>query len=501
MIEPHDERATMSAVRLSNVDMGKLGIRNRSPTVHRINGVVGEPESRDDRVLHPGTATKSSDREPERAAASMDLNRSLDSKSTAHHLQQLKSLSWRADPRTSFSDWTLEVLGIEDGVKKSSSLYYAHSNVIAWGPRKGGFFVQLFQERMNQRPPSNMSRIQVSPAEAEIFPIMLDFMYCENSLPLSADKACILYAMADKFVIPQLQKAIQKFVERYLSLGQMIEFIQYAREQKDYTNKEIDKLVLCAVSKLCGYLVKRPAEAKDVDPKLLLYTLEQRAKVLKKLKAEDPQTYTGEWEAERSELLSKVVAECCNAATTEDQKMSGGEYPNLTRSQFQKMMTHLPALDDHAAMTLMHVDRKLTPKTKAMAGVSNLSPEPLEKGSPSSFDDKCVEVMAARWRKGMLQKSEKENARLIEFLEELSPKVLAKLLVKVSQQYEVDILEAEESALAAKHDILSEPSRRSNVSTKVNINLPLQHPSAETMEEYAEPERLPSPDRYDNYYM
>jgi hypothetical protein len=90
-------------------------------------------------------------------------------------------------------------------------------------------------------------------------------------------------------------------------------------------------------------------------------------------------------------------------------------------------------------------------------------------------------VMAAQWRKGMLQKSKKENDRLIEFLEELSPKVLAKLLVRVSQQYEHDINAAEETAMTAcaENEVLSVPSRRSNISTKVNINLPVQHPSFE----------------------
>ncbi|KAG7367282.1 BTB/POZ domain containing protein [Nitzschia inconspicua] len=486
---------------MKGFDMEKEGwTKNTTQQVHRVRRTVDETDSRDEQPMYMYGMPRSPDRD-ERGlrTISMDLNHSLGSSSTAVHSQQLKSLSWRADPRTSFSDWTLEVVGMEGGVEKSVSLYYAHSNVIAWGPRKGGYFVHLFQERMSQRPPSNMSRIQVPSVEAGVFPIMLDFMYCENSLPLSADKACILYAMANKFAIPQLQKAIQKFVERYLNLGQMIEFIQYAREQQDYTHKEIDKLILCAVSKLCGYLVKHPEEAIDVEPTLLLYTLEQRAKVLNKLKNEDPRTYSGKWEADRSKLLSKVVAECCNAATGEDSQSSNGEYPRLTRHQFQQMMTHLPALDNDAAMVLMQVDRKLIPKITSVKNINKTSPqERIETGTSSGFDEKCVEVMAAQWRKGMLQKSEKENERLIEFLQELSPRVLAKLLVKVSQQYELDILATEESD-AARHEILSEPSRKSNVSTKVNINLPVEYPSVEMSHDdfYSPVERVPPPDRYD----
>ena len=46
-----------------------------------------------------------------------------------------KTLSWRSDPRTSFSDFTLLVVGVENSVKKSSALYYTHSNVTVWGPQ------------------------------------------------------------------------------------------------------------------------------------------------------------------------------------------------------------------------------------------------------------------------------------------------------------------------------------------------------------------------------
>jgi hypothetical protein len=467
MINHLDEKTASAMMEGNNVGTKSVVASNITTTrkINRIAGSVALMESRDDRA----TRVSSQSTDPNDGtglSVNLDLNGSLCStSSSAIHLQQLNSLSWRADPKTSFSDWTLEVVGMEGTVTKSVSLYHAHSNVIAWGPRKGGFFVHLFQERMCEIPPSTFSRIQVPPAEADVFPVMLDFMYCENSLPLSADKACILYAMGGKFVIPQLQTAIQRFVERYLSLGQMIEFIQYAREQTIYASKEIDKLVLCAVSKLCAYLVKHPKEAKEVEPSLLLYTLEQRAKVLKKLKAEDPQTYSGKWEAERSRLLSKVVAECCQMATMDVHKSPSGEYSTLSRSQFQQMMAHLPDLENHAALVLMQVDRKLASLTKPTQSYNNPH-------ATSSFDDKCVEMMTAQWRKGILQKSEKENDRLIEFLQELSPKVLAKLLVRVSQQYEQDMNIAEGTAIAAAagREVLSVPSRKSDVSTKVNIN-------------------------------
>ncbi|KAL3924586.1 MAG: hypothetical protein SGILL_000956 [Bacillariaceae sp.] len=431
-----------------------------------------------------------------RAPAVVRHTHTMGSESGTEHLN-VNGLSWRSDPRKSFSDWTLEVIAMEDGVKKSTTLYHAHSNVIAWGPRRASFFVRLFQERMKQTPPSTVSRLQVQPSEAEVFPIMLDFIYCENSLPLSADRACTLYAIADKLGIPPLKRAIQKFVERYLSLAQMIEFIQYAQEQPDYHRKEIEKLVVCAVSKLCGYLVQHPLEAKYVQPSLLVYTLEQRAKFMKKLKVEDPTTYSGEWEKERSKLLSCVVAECCKEAARDFHKIPNGEFQNLSLEQFQQLLSHLPALESEAAMSLLQIDRKLKNETAKPSNVATAAHDQHQTSSSGScstddeekskqamtavaFEDKCVQVLGAQWRKGMIQKSEKDNEALIEFLQELSPRVLAKLLVKVSQQYETDIVAAEESGLTSKHDILSQQS-----STIVNINQPMDSSNKSNHDRFA----------------
>ena len=435
-------------------------------------------ESRDDTVEqkpksalrhHRGDRYSSASENEDEESSGVMLNQIMESESgTGHH--RVNGLNWRMDPRTSFSDFTLEVVAVENGAKKSRKLYHVHSNVIVWGPRRGGFFVQLFQDRMRQSPPSSTSRVQVTPAEAEAFPIMLDFMYCENSLPLSPDLALTLYSMADKFVVP-LQKPIEKFLG-YLSLKQTIEFVQYAQEQQEENHKkEIEKLVLCAVSKLCGYLVKHPLEAKLVQPSLLLHTLEQRAKFVKKLKEEDPQTYSGEWEAERSRLLSCVVAECCKEATKDERKLSHGEYETLSGEQFKQLTSYLPAYESEAAMTLMQVDKKLRKDQSHKDLIPALHNNMNSTTMTPAFEDQLVNVLGGRWR-GMLS-DKGNNDDLVEFLQELSPRVLAKLLVKVSQRYELDLVAAEESAAGAvspKHDILSQPSRKSMTSTMVNIH-------------------------------
>ena len=264
--------------------------------------------------------------------------------------------------------------------------------------------------------------------------------------------------MADKFVIPLLKKAIQNFVEKSLSLAQMIEFIQYAQEQQD-CKKQIEKLVLCAVSKLCGYLVKHPTEAKIVEPALLLHTLEQRARFMKKLKGEDPRTFSGEWEAERSRLLSRVVAECCNAATTCCEE-SEGDCTGLSFYQFQQLLTHLPAVDSQAALTLLKVCRRL--EEIPVANKNQIDNK--QNNMIKSFEEKCMSLLAEKWKSDIMGKDEMKNRQLISSLQEISPRILAKLLVRISINYEQDLLLSEEINMINKHEILSEQSKRSRSS-------------------------------------
>jgi len=283
--------------------------------------------------------------------------------------------------------------------------------------------------------------------------LMLDFMYCESSLPLSSGRACTLYAMADKFVVPLLQKAIQNFVEKSLTLTELIEFIQHAQDQQFY-KKEIERLVLCATSKLCAYLVKYPSEARLVQPPLLLNTLEKRAGFVKKLKGEDPRTFSGRWEAERSRMLSLVVAECCKAAKPAE---------DLSYFQFYQFLSHLPTVDSQAALTLLQVDRKLQLSTTKDKHPATYDRQKIM----TSFEEKCVAALLEQWRSSMVGRNEKENEKLVESLQDLSPRVLAKLLVRISAKYEHELLMSEDYAMTGRqHEILSRrPSKLSSRKT------------------------------------
>jgi hypothetical protein len=149
----------------------------------------------------------------------------------------------------------------------------------------------------------------------------------------------------------QLKIAIQSFVEKALNFSQTIKFLLFAshHENKD----KVEKLVLFANSKLCGYLVKHPEDAGQVPPDLLAHVLHVHTKCIKVLKGKDPRNCSGDWELKRSRLLSKVVATCCHEAMQSDSSKH-----KLSRQVFERLVNpkHLPAMDSDAALKLLQVD-------------------------------------------------------------------------------------------------------------------------------------------------
>lgn len=350
-------------------------------------------------------------------------------------------LSWRSDPSASFSDWTIEVVTTEDDHITCSSFFHCHSNVLVWGPRKSNVFVKLFQERMRRMPHSSITQIELSEAEAEAFPLLLDFIYCETTLSLSADQICNLYLLAEKFENTMLMDGIQSIVEKALSFEQSIEFLSCARHHRQ--RDKLEKLVLCTNSKICGYLVEYPKEARKVPPETLAHILHRRAQVMKVLKGENPRKFSGQWESERSRLLSTVVAECCYHAVTQDTRAS-----LLTRHTFDRLVNpkHLPALDSQAALKLLQVDGVLQKKKERGDHLVVTSPD---RNSLSSFESRCIRALVSGWRTII---NDNQASIMTDVLSSVNGHVLAEILVLVSKQYERQI--GTQSGTPRGHDIL-----------------------------------------------
>ena len=424
------EAASFSAIELIDDGLGNVSISNESssvPTLESLTTGASSPDKRKSKTQPKPTSHVQLPRLPDKSQGPLQIRN-----------ENNRFLSWRSDPNASFSDWTIEVATVEGNEITCSSFYHCHSNVLVWGPRQSDVFVKLFQERMQQMPNSSITQIELTPPEAEVFPSLLDFMYCETTLSLSADRICNIYVLAEKFESNMLMTAIQTFVEKSLTFEQSVEFLSFARQQRQ--RDKIEKLVLFTNSKICGYLVQHPKESKKVPPEMLAHILHRRAQVMKVLKGEDPRKFSGEWEIERSRLLSAVVAECCYHAVVQDTKK-----PLLTRHTFDRLINpkHLPALDSRAALKLLQVDAVLDSGKDLERRGSNHHGNAL-----SSVESRCIQALVGDWRNIL-----KENLGSIftEALSSVKGSVLAEILILVSNEYERQI---GTSSTPRGHDIL-----------------------------------------------
>ena len=140
-------------------------------------------------------------------------------------------LSWRGDPRKTYSDWTIV---IETGESEfDSKTYHVHKSILSVGPRSSKYFAKLFHEQ--QYHPSQTTKIELDEQDADSFPIMLDFMYNTSADPsddaslgslslvvagedFSTANAVSLRHLARVFDCEGLMLAVNKFIQADLSL-------------------------------------------------------------------------------------------------------------------------------------------------------------------------------------------------------------------------------------------------------------------------------------------
>ena len=370
----------------------------------------------------------------------------VSTRTSSNPASQGTRLSWRSDPIASLSDWSIRVV-VDDGHRPvQSTLYHCHSTVLVWGPRKCEAFIHLFQQRIKMVPLPRSTVIELSYTEAEVFPMFLDFLYCETTFALSADSFCSLYSLAIKFDIEILQTAIQIFVEQSLDFEQAVDFLSCARHHPD--KEKVEKLVLLTNSRICGFLVKNPTDAVKVPPTVLAHILHKRSQVLKVLKGGDPRKFSGDWELGRSRLLSSVVANCCLQASRPIEELSKND-ERLSRQTFEKLTNpkHLPALNCDAALSLLKVDCILSVDESGKKGMAMSSPPTL-----SSLEHRCVDTIVSSWTTIL---GREDCAQLFSMLSALKASVLAEILIDVSRHYENSMSHL---GTPQRHDVLGSMS-------------------------------------------
>jgi hypothetical protein len=144
-----------------------------------------------------------------------------------------KTLSWRGDPESNHSDWTI-IISTEN--QDSSQTYHVHRNILAASRKYCKYFSTLFQTKVSvSENQEKTSRITIGETEAEAFPIMLDYVYSpEKSLEAATTQnAVALQSLARYFRCRELMKSVNEFIQHDLSPTTAVSYLKKAFECSD----------------------------------------------------------------------------------------------------------------------------------------------------------------------------------------------------------------------------------------------------------------------------
>ncbi|CAJ1933618.1 unnamed protein product [Cylindrotheca closterium] len=336
------------------------------------------------------------------------------------------ALSWRTDPVSSFSDWRIVIYSISKEASVTQTNFFCHSNVLAWGPRKGNFFVELF-EKQRRKSDILVSKIKMNEEEAKMIPIVLDFMYCGSTLPLSADRLHILYGLAETLDIPKLKEAMQLFVQNAMDLNQLVDFLTFVSDRN--IGATIQRLVLLAESRLFGFLVENVERGSLVPPQILYRILQKRKQCIGVLKKRNPIKYTRRWENERSKVIGRIIGECCVQAVNTNRPS-----PSLTLRMLETITNRaiLPAIDGETALKILQVEGVLVQMSKC--GSEHAQHESrMNDTNLLQLEKRCILMLVPEWRR-MLRDNRPSIAVA---MKTFTPTALAELLLSVSEMYEI----------------------------------------------------------------
>lgn len=164
--------------------------------------------------------------------------------------------SWRTDPVSSYSDWTIQVKHVK---YDTVDVYNVHKHILAVGRYKSGFFSEIFLSSDSKVCTKGMTTVALDHIAAEAFPQMLNFMYSRgNAFDVSRETAVALRFLARAFKVWDLNKKIIHFVESDMSVSNVLQYIDDADSFNDEVVAEV-AIQFCA----CNITML------DVDSKIL----------------------------------------------------------------------------------------------------------------------------------------------------------------------------------------------------------------------------------------
>lgn len=163
-------------------------------------------------------------------------------------------LSWRNDPETSLSDWTIEVTteGEEPAVgsvgskrpRASATEYHVHRAFLVAGQGKSDYFASLFGKGNFSESEDRTSRLTLKPSEVAAFPALLDFVYT-GKLDAAAETATALRHLAGYLRMGALYEAVISFIGRNLQPSTAFVYLSEA-------NVYSDEKIIAAAMKTIG---------------------------------------------------------------------------------------------------------------------------------------------------------------------------------------------------------------------------------------------------------
>ena len=180
--------------------------------------------------------------------------------------QKKEKLTWRVDPRKSYSDMAIRVVYLNhDG----SQLYYVHKQIVAVGPNRSKYLAQHLNS--GEFAPGEEAIIQITlDYEASmVVPQVLDFLYSDDTtIDISSKNSVALHYISRAFGISRLSREIRKFIDHDLSLENIVEYIADGGHYRD-------RSTIAAAGRLCAHEITSIGVDSDLLRELDPYFLDK----------------------------------------------------------------------------------------------------------------------------------------------------------------------------------------------------------------------------------
>jgi hypothetical protein len=323
-------------------------------------------------------------------------------------------LTWRLDPSVSLSDWTLVVRVRESGSASSHApptSYHVHKNILAVGPRKSDYFVNVFRTSAASSSTSNVTEVVLGEVAARVVPQLLDFMYSvEGDLDINSARACGLRHLAQFFGVRALHKRVTDFIQKDLTMSSVVTYYV------DVVSLRDEKL-LVNIAKFCSKNIMK------IDTAFPLVEVMDPYFFSKLLTSQHINT------KEKRYHCSLLVAEYCRM---NKKRLDGKRFLMLTDE------ASLPVVHYSAALTLMEMeaDVVVTTSLESLMGMTSLQ-------------SRCVRDLSSHWRDLV----EMDMQVITRVCRKLPSSVVTELLVRSLSSAKRKLNDPEAMEVSSKHSM------------------------------------------------